>query len=68
MNGSDSGKINLEEVKHWIKWSVIFASPAIIAFLTALQTQDFSFALGAGYSALLSSLIGLVKTISQDNR
>ena len=68
MKGTVSGYINLAEIKHWLKWSLVFASPAIVAFLTAIQSGDYQFALGAAYSAFLSSMIGLVKTVSQDNR
>lgn len=43
----------------WAKNLLIFSTPAILAFLSALQTHDFTFALGAGYSALAASGLDL---------
>lgn len=75
---SSAGSITKTEVKHWYKNAFLFALPALLAFLIAIQgsianghlfptQQELIFALGAGYSALLSAAIGFVKTYMSDN-
>lgn len=54
-----SDTLTREDIKKWAKNALIFSAPAIIAFLTSLQTNDFQFALGAGYSALLAAGLDL---------
>lgn len=57
--------LNRTEALRWLKNTLLFSSPAILAFLTGLQSGDFRFALGAGYSALLSALIDLVRKFKE---
>ena len=53
--------LNRAEVEKWLNNTFLFSIPALLAFLTALQGGNLQFALGAGYSALLASLIDLIK-------
>jgi hypothetical protein len=51
----------------WKKWGrnvFIFAIPALLAFLTALQTGNFMFAIGALYQVVIASLIDLLRKYS----
>lgn len=62
MKPSASGEMNKDDWKKWALNTVIFSIPALLAFLSALQTGgDFKFALGAGYSALIGSIIDFIK-------
>lgn len=55
-----SDTLNKSDIAKWIKETFIFSIPAILAFLVAFQNgADVKFALGAGYSALVASLINL---------
>lgn len=62
---SKKNKLNRSEVKAWARNTLLFSSPALLAFLTALQGGSLEFALGAGYSALLASLIDLIKKFKE---
>lgn len=53
-----------EDMKKWARNVFIFSSPSLLVFLMALQTGDFQVALGAFYSALLASLIDLIRKYS----
>lgn len=62
MKPSKKFDLNLLDIKKWIKNTLLFSSPAIFAFLTALQGgQSLDFALGAAYSAVLAAGIDLTK-------
>jgi hypothetical protein len=57
---SQKNSLNLADMKQWAKETIIFSSPAIIIFLTTYQAKgDWHIALGAAYSAILTSLINL---------
>lgn len=54
--------LNKQDMKKWGMNTLLFATPTLLAFLTALQNGgSMEFALGAAYSALLSSAIDLTK-------
>lgn len=57
--------LNSAETKRWAKNMLLFSSPALLAFLTGLQSGDYRFAFGAGYSALLSALIDLIRKFKE---
>ncbi|HEX2910378.1 MAG TPA: hypothetical protein VH186_06185 [Chloroflexia bacterium] len=60
MNQSVKDDLNYQDVKKWATNTFIFSIPTLLAFLQGLQTNDFKFALGAAYSAMLCSLIDLL--------
>lgn len=48
------------DIRAWLKETFIFSIPAIVAILTSLAGgMDWRIALGAGYSALGTSLMNL---------
>lgn len=62
--GGDCVKNNLnkQDIKKWAKNTVLFSSPAILAFLLAVQSgADLDFAKGAAAQAFLASSIDLLK-------
>ena len=66
--GTGTNDIDKRELKHWLKWSLICASPAIISFLTSLQgVTDIKMVWPMTLQAILSSLIILVRTYVSDN-
>lgn len=66
---SDKFKLSSEDINKWIRNTLLFSSPAILAFLIALQGgADFDFAKGAAFSALLGSAIDLVKKFIAENK
>ncbi len=64
MNLPEKDHLSKEDVQKWAKNLLIFSIPAILAFLAALQTGGFTFAIGAGYSALLAAGIDLFRKYS----
>ena len=59
---SNKNSLSREDVGKWLKNTMIFSAPALLAFLVALQGgSDMQFALGAGYSALIGATIDLIK-------
>lgn len=64
-NVSSKDTLNTSDLIKWVKETLIFSTPAILAILVALQGGlDWRLALGAGYSALLAALINLLKKYS----
>ncbi len=71
MNQSPTNSMNHGDWKQWGKNTLLFSAPALLAFLMTLQGavvqgsppthEQLLFAFGAGYSALLGSIIDLVK-------
>ena len=70
------GELNKNDWKRWAKNLLLFSSPAILAVLIALQgmitnanflptKEQLLFAAGAGYSAILASLIDLFQKYKQ---
>lgn len=58
---SNKNSLNLADIKTWIEETLVFSSPAILAFLIALRGgMNWQMALGAGYSALLTAAINLL--------
>lgn len=65
---SPKNKLIKQDMIKWTKNTLLFSSPAIIAFLTVLQGGgSFEFALGAGYSALTAAIIDLLKKFIAEN-
>ena len=57
------------DLERWVRNTIIFSIPALIATLTSLQSgQNLEFALGAGYSALLGSLIDLARKYNSETK
>ena len=55
-------ELNEADVKKWVRNTLIFSAPAMLAFLMALQAGGSpEFAAGAAYSAFLAAGIGLRK-------
>ena len=78
MPPSTANSITKDEFINWLKNALLFTLSADLAFLMALQgslsqgrllpnQQDLIFAVGAFYSAILSAVIGLIKTYMTDN-
>ena len=72
MAKSKENSLSTQDLKNWGKNVLLFSTPAVLAFLLALQgsiangrflpnQQELTFAFGAGYSALLGAIIDLVK-------
>lgn len=54
-----------EDIKKWLKNTLVFSLPAVLVLLSSLQSGgDLHIALGAAYSALLASLIDLLRKYS----
>lgn len=75
MKQSKKWRLNQADLMKWLKNTLLFSSPAILAVLVALSGSisqghlfptrvDLTFALGAGYSAMLGSLIDLFRKFS----
>lgn len=62
-------KLTGRKMKRWLLNTLIFSSPALLAFLTALQgTTDFKFALGAGYSSLIGICIDALRKLNEKKK
>lgn len=58
-------KIDWVAIRDWGRKALIFTAPALIAFLTALQTgSTMKYAWGALYSAILSAFIGFLMKLN----
>ena len=68
--------LNSDEIQAWKHETIVFSTPFLLAILNALSSafanrhglptpEDLVFALGAGYSALLASLINLLGKYKQ---
>lgn len=75
---TSAGNFTKEELRHWLNNALLFTLPADLAFLIVLQgavsqgrlipnQQDLIFAFGAFYSAIISALIGLIRTYITNN-
>lgn len=54
--------LNKQDWKKWAKNTLLFSSPAILAFLLAVQSgADLDFAKGAALQAFLASSIDLLR-------
>lgn len=71
-----ANSLNKDEIRAWKHETIVFSTPFLLAILNALSsafanrhglptTDDLVFALGAGYSALLASLINLLGKYKQ---
>lgn len=62
---SNKDSLNWNDLRKWGKNSFLFSIPALLAYLTALQSGgSMSFAAGAAYSAILASSIDLLRKYS----
>lgn len=63
---SEKNSLNRDELTRWGKNALIFSSPAVVAFLVALQSgSSLEMAKGAALQALLASLIDLFRKFRQ---
>jgi len=69
MESSKAWRLNQQDITKWVNNFFIFCSPAIIIFLTTLQTGgDWRIAQGALYQAILASSIDLFQKLKSGVR
>lgn len=67
-NGSIRFRLNEDDLIKWAKNTALFSTPALIVFLTTLQSgADYRLAFGALSQALIASTIDILKKFLADS-